>query len=100
MFIRELKKNEIESALELVLTVFEKYEAPDYSEQGIKKFYKNIFDPEYLSMLRVYGGFVKNDIVGTIATRSNGNHIASFFVSEKYQQQGIGEALLCVCHEY
>jgi len=84
----------------LVLTVFEKYEAPDYSEQGIKEFYKSIFDPEYLSMLRVYGAFVKNDIVGTIATRSNGNHIALFFVSEEYQQQGIGKALFMhVCHD-
>lgn len=100
MFIRELKKDEIENSLELALVVFEKFEAPDYSEQGVKEFYRSIHDPEYLSMLRVYGAFEGNDIVGIIATRSNGNHIALFFVSEKYQQHGIGRALfMYACHD-
>lgn len=100
MFIRELEKGEIESALKLALAVFDKFEVPDYSEQGVKEFYKSIHDPEYLNMLRVYGAFDGNGIVGTIATRSNGNHIALFFVSEKYQQHGIGKALFTrVCHD-
>lgn len=100
MLIRELKKNETERALELAWAVFEQFEAPDYSEQGAEEFYRSIHDPEYVSMLRVYGAFEENDIVGMIATRSNGNHIALFFVRETYQRHGIGRALFAqVCHD-
>ena len=93
MIVRELKKDEISAALELVWTVFKEFEAPDYSEEGVKEFYRSIHDPQFLSMLRVYGAFEKNDIVGTIATCDGESHIALFFVSRDFQHQGIGRAL-------
>lgn len=93
IFIRELKKEEIDNALELVWNVFLEYEAPDYSRQGTVEFFKSIHDTEYLKMLQVYGAFRENKLVGVIATRSGGTHIALFFVDGKYHKQGIGKKL-------
>ena len=100
MYIRELMKDEMQTALELAWIVFDKFEAPDYSEDGVKEFYRSIQDHQFLNSLRVYGAFEHNDIVGTIATCNNGSHIALFFVSEKFQHQGIGKALFAqVCQD-
>lgn len=38
MEIRKILKEEITKALELVWKVFLEYEAPDYTEEGIKEF--------------------------------------------------------------
>lgn len=78
MNIRELIDDDIEKALELTWTVFNKFEAPDYSMDGIKEFYRSIHDQQFLNSLRFYGAFEGNNIVGTIATCDNGNHIALF----------------------
>lgn len=100
ILIRELKKDEIKSALELAWSVFQQFEAPDYSEEGIKEFYRSIHDPLFVDSLRVYGVFEESKLVGTLATCNDGNHIALFFVSEFYQHQGIGKALyLHACHD-
>lgn len=91
--IRKLNKKEIESALNMVWKVFLEYEAPDYTQEGIDEFYKSIHDENYLSMLSVYGAFSNGELVGVIATRNNGKHIALFFVEGKYHCQGIGKQL-------
>ena len=44
-------------------------------------------------MLKAFGAFIDNKLVGIIATRSEGTHIALFFVDKKYQKQGIGKQL-------
>lgn len=93
MLIRELDKAEIEDALSLVWEVFLEYEAPDYGRQGVDEFKKSIYDTEYLAMLKCYGAFIDEQIVGVIATRSDGNHIALFFVKGEYHNQGIGRKL-------
>lgn len=93
MTYRRLEPCELPEALELVWKVFLAFEAPDYSEEGVAEFEKSIHDPKYLEMLRCYGAFDNEDIVGIIATRSNGSHIALFFVDEQYQKQGIGRQL-------
>jgi len=93
MEFRTLKNNEIESALNLAWSVFKKYEAPDYSEEGIKNFHRCLNDNEYIKMLKCYGAFNGEDIVGMLATRNNGTHIALFFVHGKYHRQGIGKKL-------
>lgn len=91
--IRALKPNEIESALSLVWRVFQKYEAPDYTQEGVKNFYEGLYDKSYLSNLCLYGAFVQGELAGVIAARSEGAHIALFFVDEKYHRQGIGKQL-------
>ncbi|MGN1157448.1 MAG: GNAT family N-acetyltransferase [Agathobacter sp.] len=93
MEIRKVNTSEYEDALALVWKVFLEYEAPDYTEEGIHEFYRSIHDEAYLSMLSVYGAFVDNELVGVIATRKYGGHIALFFVEGKYHRQGIGRQL-------
>ena len=70
-----------------------KYEAPDYSEQGIQTFTDFVKNKESIDALEMYGAFRNNELVGVIATRSDGNHIALFFVDGKYHRQGVGRYL-------
>ncbi|MGN0691101.1 MAG: GNAT family N-acetyltransferase [Oscillospiraceae bacterium] len=91
--IKELDKENIPEALELVWKVFGEYEAPVYTEEGIKEFYSSIHDDKYLSQLRMYGAFDGAKLVGVIAVRGGGTHIALFFVDGKYHRRGIGKAL-------
>ena len=91
--IRKLRHEEVDKALSLVWKVFQEYEAPDYTEDGVEEFYKSIHDESYLSMLCLYGAFIREELVGIIATRSEGTHVALFFVDGKYHRQGIGKML-------
>ena len=91
--IRKLEQGETENALRLVWCVFQEYEAPDYTKEGAGEFYRSIHDEKYLSQLCLYGAFVQEELVGVIATRNRGKHIALFFVDGKYQGQGIGRQL-------
>lgn len=93
IYIRELDKGEYGSALDLVWKVFLEYEAPDYSEQGTEEFRKSINDAGYLAILRCYGAFIGGELIGVIATRNNGDHVALFFVDGKYHRRGIGRKL-------
>ena len=91
--IKKLNRDETQNALCLVWNVFLEYEAPDYTQEGIETFYKSIHDENYLSMLSVYGAFIGEELVGVIATRNGGKHIALFFVDGKHHRQGIGKQL-------
>ena len=77
---RELDKHEIGMAMELAWEVFMQFEAPEYSDEGINEFYRSIHDDDYVSRLRVFGALSGNELVGMIATRNEGTHIALFFV--------------------
>lgn len=93
MKIRQLTKNEIDLALTLAWEVFLKYESSDYGEIGTREFNKTIHDKDYIERLLIYGAFDKDEIIGVIATREEGNHIALFFVKESYHRQGVGRNL-------
>lgn len=91
--IRKLESFETESALGLVNKVFMEYEAPDYTEEGVEEFNKSMRDEEYLSKLCMYGAFADERLIGVIATRSEGTHIALFFVDSDFQGKGVGRSL-------
>lgn len=93
MEIRKLHKPEYEAALALVWEVFLEYEAPEYSKEGVGEFLGSIHDAAYVSMLSMYGAFTENELMGMIASRAGGSHIALFFVKGEYQGQGIGRQL-------
>ena len=94
MEIREITLSERACALELVFRTFMKYEAPDYSDEGVASFQNLVIEnSDFLNHIVLYGAFQREEIRGVIATRSQGNHIALFFVDEKYHQQGIGKSL-------
>ena len=46
-----------------------------------------------MNLLTFYGMYNKNKLIGVIATRNNGNHIALFFVDGEYHKKGIGKCL-------
>lgn len=81
------------AGISLVWEVFLEYEAPDYAEEGIKEFYHSIHDEAFLQQLCMYGAFLDEMLVGVIATRKEGSHIALCFVDGTYHKQGIGRKL-------
>ena len=91
--IKKLNKSQFDAALTLVWEVFLRFEAPDYSREGIEEFHKTICNEDYLRSLTMFGAFIKGSLVGVIATREIGQHITLFFVKEQYQRQGIGKRL-------
>lgn len=90
--IRKIKIDELDHTMKMVWKVFLKFEAPDYTEEGILEFKSCINDPKFISKLDMYGAFDDDKIIGMIATR-DGSHIALFFVDEMYQGMGIGREL-------
>ncbi len=93
--IRQLNKDEIGNALQLVWNVFLEYEASDYSQDGLDEFYKTINSDNFISKLSIFGAFLKEELIGVIATRNENNakHISLFFVDGKYQRKGVGKQL-------
>ncbi len=93
IFIKEMDQEGFAVALALVWRVFLAYEALDYTSEGVAEFYKSIHDQGYLSNLSMYGAYDKDQLIGVIATRNDGAHIALFFVEGSYHRQGIGKQL-------
>lgn len=94
--IRKVNENEFEIVTKMVLDVFMKFEAPDYSKEGIETFKDFVSNKERLKDLMILGAYNNNssdELIGIIATRNNGNHIAIFFVKEEYQGMKIGRKL-------
>ena len=87
--IRKVLNEEMKDALNLVWRVFLEYEAPDYTDEGIKEFKKSIDDVNWVNAREFYGAFIEEKLVGVIATK-DATHIALFFVDGKFQGQGIG----------
>ena len=80
MEIRPLREHELPQALALVWRVFLEFEAPEYPAEGVEEFRRSIADPAYLSQLRCYGAFAQDTLLGVMATRCAGSHVALFFV--------------------
>ena len=92
--IRRIDSTDIPIVVKLVTDVFMEFEAPDYSKEGIITFFDTaINNQDYMNNLAIYGAYIKNSLVGVIATRNEGNHIALFFVDGAYHRQGIGRKL-------
>jgi GNAT superfamily N-acetyltransferase len=95
--IVKLHQSQIKSALELVLEVFSEFEAPDYSQEGIKTFKEFIQLDSILKKIEAgelcFWECCKEDqIVGVIATKGL-NHICLLFVKKEFHRQGIARRL-------
>ena len=104
MLIRPAVEDEYDEAMALVWQVFTRFNAPEYSEEGVKKFRQFLDDKILRKMFRtgdyrIFGFFVDNRIEGVISLR-NKNHISLLFVNEKYQKKGVGSRLLRYLGEY
>lgn len=93
MKIKKLHKSEKSIALNIAWSVFLEFEAPDYSNEGINTFRKFLDNEEEINKLKMFGAYEAGELVGLIATRNDGSHIALFFVHKGYQKRGIGRKL-------
>lgn len=92
MEIKKIDLRKIDEALELIWKTFMKYEAPDYSEEGIEEFRRSIYDKEWLADKIFYGAYDENNLLVVIATKEK-SHIALFFVDGKHHRKEIGRTL-------
>ena len=93
MKIKKLSRKKLTQALPLVWKVFSDYEAIHYTEDGKRAFHSAIHSEDYLDTLTAYGAYEGRELVGIIATRNGGSHLALFFVAGDYQRKGIGRSL-------
>ncbi len=103
MGIVQLQKEEIREALDLVWTVFQEFDAPDYSEQGIKEFQKFIFYHSIIEQFKdgkvsFWGWKEDDELAGVIGTKGK-NHINMLFVKKEYHRQGIARRLFNAVEE-
>lgn len=93
MDIRKITGTEKINAIKLVWKVFLEFEAPYFEEKGVIAFRNSISNPEIINELVIYGAYENESLIGVIATRNKGNHIALLFVDKKYHRRGIGRKL-------
>lgn len=96
--IKIVDDSDILEAMELIEICFDKFVAPDYSEQGIKTFKENfINNPKFMDKFRdgrekMFGAYNKNVLTGCISI-SKHNTISCLFVKEEFHRKGIGRLL-------
>lgn len=96
--VRAAYRNEWQDAMALAWKTFLKYEACDYTQQGIRSFEDFITDSRLHRMFLIgsYEMFVAMDdgrMIGMITLRSC-SHISLLFVDDEYQKKGVGRALM------
>lgn len=102
--IRSAYRDEWEDAMALAWRTFLRFEADDYSPEGVKNFENFITDSTLYRMFIVgsYQMFVALDgkkMVGMLTLR-DGTHISLLFVDERYHRRGIGRALMQYLSNY
>jgi GNAT superfamily N-acetyltransferase len=99
MYYSKFKMGQEIMVSDLVWTVFAKYEAPVYPEEGIKTF-KTFIAPDNIKNMvcdngfEIYCCFENDKLVGVLAYRDM-SHISLLFVHEEYHRRGIAKTLLC-----
>ena len=97
--IKEVGKDDLKQALDLVNRVFSEFVSVDYPEEGKKTFndylktkYEEVTNDIQTGHKRVWGYYQNGQIVGVIATRDC-SHIALMFVDKQYHRKGIAKQL-------
>lgn len=97
MEFAKLSAQQLPHAIELVRRVFDEFEAPTYSAQGLEAFY-NFIDLEIMlecwqkGRVIMWGAFENDRLCGVIAL-SDSNHVSLLFVDKAYQRQGVASGL-------
>lgn len=102
--IRSIYQDEYEDVMGIVWKTFLRFEAEDYTEEGIKSFQDFITDPTLYKMFlrgyyQIFGAFYKGKNIGMISLRDC-THISLLFVDAKYHYQGVGRALIEYLKKY
>lgn len=97
MTVKQLELENLRPALKLVTETFSRFEAPDYSEEGIRTFmdfisYKNMTEKYLSGEMRFFYCYEASEIIGVIAYRKP-SHISLLFVDDKNHYKGIGRKL-------
>lgn len=91
-YVRPLVNDELQNAIELIWEVFLRFEALEYSQEGINHFRASLDDKERTNSLKWYGAFDNENLVGVITMREP-QHIGGFFVKANCQGKGFGRML-------
>ena len=73
-------KIELAAAINLIWETFLQFEAPDYSDEGVKSFRDFIENEGIVVSLEFWGTYKNGELRGVIATNENRKHICCFFV--------------------
>ncbi len=97
MNIRDLEISDVEEVIALVWSVFDEFEAPDYSEEGLAEFRRSINVVTITERMEngelvMKGCFDQDILTGIIAVR-NRNHISLLFVHKDFHRRGIARRL-------
>lgn len=98
MEIKRLGTAHLEEAMALVWKVFQEFEAPEYSEDGIQEF-KDYITAESITRqlaakeIFIWGCFNEGHMAGVAALRPP-SHITLLFVEKEYHQRGIARMLI------
>ncbi len=101
---RWARTEEWKPAMMMVWRTFMKFEAPDYSDEGIKEFFEFITDDDiYTAFLggtyRVLLALDGERIIG-VGTIRNNNVLSLLFVDEDYHRRGVGSVLIELLGDY
>lgn len=93
----KLNESHISEAMDLVKKVFDEFESPFYTEEGINSFYKfidkdNIKNKLLNNEITLYGCFLDGKIIGVIGLR-NPNHICLLFIDKMHHKKGLASKL-------
>lgn len=102
--VRSAYRDEWDDAMALAWRTFMRFEADDYSTEGIKSFQDFITDTTLYRMfvMGAYQLFCALDgkkLVGMISLR-NETHISLLFVDASYHKKGVGRALIDYVGDY
>ena len=96
--VRSAYRDEWDDAMSLAWCTFMRFEANDYSTEGIKSFQDFITDTTLYRMFvmgayQLFCAFDGKKLVGMISLR-NETHISLLFVDACYHKKGVGRALM------
>jgi ribosomal protein S18 acetylase RimI-like enzyme len=104
LVVRPAYREEWDDAMALAWRTFMKFEAHDYTNEGIESFQNFITDTMLYKMFllgsyQLFVACVDKQVVGMITLRDE-THISLLFVDEFYHRRGIGRHLLEYVSEY
>lgn len=96
--IKTIDYSTFNDAIKLTLEVFMEFEAPEYSDEGVKTFTDYVMSDETRQILlnrsNVFlGCYHKKQLVGIVAFR-NDSHVSLLFVDKNHHRKGIATCLL------
>ena len=102
--IRFAYHSDWDGAMKLAWDTFERFDAPDYSAEGIENFRKFVNDDMLRKMFlaghyQLFVAVEKDRYVGILSLREK-KHISLLFVDSTYQRHGVATALIRYAKRY